>query len=271
LTDTIAPPVLLIASDQADVRSGLAVTLTSHGLRHIESVSLARAIDAAARVIPDVALVVADEAVDYAPPVIRQLREDIATRHTPIVVRIASTRQEAVDTLLGAGADRVLFTTADPATVVNTVIRLSAVTPPCRALRELRRSLAEVRARTLAQATNAAAVRTRQGQLAAALQQFRMSMIASDSSGRCVAVNAAACRVSGFSRDELVGEPMWHLALRGAGRGLRAGWSSLLVVGMFEGRCELRRKTGAPVAADLYAAAHVLPDLHVAAIQPSTT
>src|SRR5256712_11478543 len=88
--------------------------------------------------------------------------------------------------------------------------------------------------------------------------------------GLCVAANAPTTAVTGLSREEIVGKRLWDVVLPGTGRDLRTNWSTVLVVGALNGPCALRRRDGGSVAAEMYAAACILPDLHVAAIQTTS-
>jgi PAS domain S-box-containing protein len=134
----------------------------------------------------------------------------------------------------------------------------------------LRRSLTAIRQRAVDQGADAAAIRVRTAQLASALQQFKVCMLAVESSGRCVAANHSASAVTGLSRDQIVGTCVWDIVLPGTGRDLRTNWSTVVVVGALNGPCALRRCDGDSVAAEMYAAAAVLPELHVAAIQAAS-
>jgi PAS domain S-box-containing protein len=112
-------------------------------------------------------------------------------------------------------------------------------------------------------------VRVRTAQLASALQQFKVCMLALESSGRCVAANQMTTALTGLSREEIVGKCLWDIVLTGAGRDLRTNWSTV-VVGALNGPCALRRRDGGSVAAEMYVAAAILPELHVAAIQTAS-
>jgi hypothetical protein len=60
---------------------------------------------------------------------------------------------------------------------------------------------------------------------------------------------------------------LWDVVLPGTGRDLRISWQTFLAIGVLNGACALRRRNGEGAAAHMYAAAFVLPDLHVAAIK----
>jgi PAS domain-containing protein len=244
-----------------------------YGVRQVQTAAVVQAAAAAARVVPDVILISADRDADTQTATIRDLRSNLITRHTPIVARVVEPSQSIADALRSAGADRVVVATSENVTLINTIIRLSDVPAACRALRELRRSLTAIRQRAtvdVVQRTDAAAVRTRVAQLAAALHQFKVCMLAAEPSGKCVAANHATTAVTGLSREEIVGNCLWDVVLPGAGRDLRANWPTVAIVGALNGPCALRRRDGGSIAAEMYAAAAVLPELHVAAIQTAS-
>ena len=270
VSHAVVPPTLLIIAERDDVRSALAHTVRLYGVRHVQTAADGQAAATAARIIPDVIVISADHHADKQAATIRDLRTNLITRHTPIVARVVDPSQAVTDSLRSAGADRVVVATSENSTLINTIIRLSDVPAPCRALRELRRSLTAIRQRAVDQRTDPAAVRVPTPQLASALQQFKVCMLAVESSGTCVAANHVTTAVTGLSREEIVGKRIWDIVLPGAGRDLRTNWSTVVVVGALNGPCALRRRDGGSVAAEMYAAAAILPELHVAAIQTAS-
>jgi PAS domain-containing protein len=259
----------MVVAEADAVRTAVACMLRTYGVKRIEVAARACAFETAARRVPDVLLLVADQHLKDAAAAIQQLRADLTTREIPIVVALTASSRVSADALLVAGADKVVFESPDAASLVSTLLLLSDVPPHRRAVRELRRLLTPIRERAIAEQADPSAIRVRTGQIGSCLQQFRTSLLAADSTGKCVAANQAACNATGLTRDELLGRPLWAIVEAGAGGDLRAGWSTFLVVGAFHGRCALRRRYGAPVAADIYASAHLLPDLHAAAVQPT--
>ena len=249
------------------MRVALEQTMRLYGVRHLESVTEPLAVATAARMIPDVIIIGADQHVDNAAALIRNLRAELVTRHTPIVARVGAASQTSADSLRNAGADRVVLATSESATLINTVIRLSDVDGPCRSLRELRRSLAGIRQRAIDNRTDASAVRVRVAQLSSALQQFRLCMLAAESNGICVAANATTTAVTGLPREEIVGKPLWEIVRSTTSRDLRTSWSTIPVVGAFSGPCLIGRRDGSTLQADMCAAAAILPNLHALAVQ----
>jgi len=257
-SDTIVPPIVFVSAEADEVRTAVSRTLRAYGVRQLDGSPRARAVATAARMVHDVILVIADQQLKDPAALVTQLRVLPATRDTPIVVRLGPGARATSDTLLAAGADRVLNDGPESAALAGTLFRLSDITPQRRAIRELRRRLAPLTTPTLAHLTSA-------------LQQFRTLMIAADSTGRCVALNDAALMATAFSREDVIGHPVWKLLEAANGRDLRANWSTLLVVGALQGPCTLRRKYASPAPVQICVAAHVVQDVHVAAIQPATT
>lgn len=230
-------------------------TLRGYGVRRVEGAPRARVIDAAMRLVPDVILVVADQQLKEPVALIADLRASARTREVPIVVRLASGGRATSDSLLMAGADRVLNEGPESAALAGALVRLADVSPERRAIRDLRRRLATLGSPTLAQ-------------LAAVLQDATLALVAADSSGSCAAMNDALVAATAFGRDDVLGRPLWTLVDTANGRDLRSSWTTFLLVGVYRSRCTLRRKYSGPAPAEIYLSAHVLPDLHVGVIRP---
>lgn len=256
-SDTLVPPVVLIAAEADEVRTGVVRTLHGYGVRRVDAAPCARLIDTASRLVPDVILVVADPQMKDPVALIAELRASPRTREVPVVVRLGPGGRATSDALLMAGADRVLNDGPESAALAGALVRLADVSPERRAVRELRRRLAAVTAPTLTQ-------------LAAALQDAHHALVAADSSGRCAALNDPLIAATAFGRDDVIGHPLWALVDTSAGRDLRTSWTTFLLVGTYHSRCALRRKYTGPAPAEIYLSAHVLHDLHVAVIRPGT-
>jgi PAS domain-containing protein len=235
------------------VRSTVARSLRTYGVRRLEGSPRARVMQMAARLIPDVILVIADQHLKEPATLITELRTSSTTRDTPIVVRLASGGRATSDALMMAGADRVLAEGPDTAALPGALFRLAETTSPRRAIREVRRALAAVANPTLVQ-------------LASALQQSKTMMVAADSSGRCAAINDGFVTATAYARDDVIGQPVWDFLQPGNGRDIRANWRTFLVVGIFQGACLLRRKYAQPAPVQVFLASDVLPGYHVAAV-----
>ena len=254
--DTLSPPIVLIAGEGDEVRGALARTLRAYGVRQIDSASRARTVQAAASVVPDVILIVADEHLKEPTTLVTELRASAAIRDTPVLVRLSRGGRATSDALLIAGADKVLVDGPESAALAGTLFRLGDASPRQRAIRNVRRCLALCPNPTIVQ-------------LATAMQDLKTMAVAADSSGRCMAMNDGVVTATAFARDDMIGRPIWEFLQPGHGRDLRETWSTLLVVGSFQGACMLQRKYAALAPVDVYIAAHVLRDVHVAAISPT--
>ena len=239
------------------MRAAIVRTLRGYGVRRVEGAPRVRAVEAAARIVPDVILIVADQQMKEPVTLVTELRANPRTRETPIVVRLAPNGRTTSDALLMAGADRVLNDGPESAALTGALFRVADVSPERRAIRDVRRRLGAVGAPTLMQ-------------LADALQESLLALVATDSSGRCAALNDPLVAATAFARDDVIGRPLWEILEAGGGRDLRTNWTTFLLVGTFQSRCALRRKYSSPAPAEVYLSAHVVRDLHVAVIRPGT-
>jgi len=236
---------------------GLVRTLRGYGVRRVESAPRLRTVEAAARIVPDVILIVADQQMKEPVALVTELRSSPRTREAPIVVRLSTGGRATSDALLMAGADRVVNDGPEAASLTGALFRVADISPERRVVRDVRRRLAAFGAPTLTQ-------------LAEALQESTVALIATDASGCCVALNDPLVAATAFSRDDVIGRPLWEIVEAGGGRDLRTSWSTFLLVGTFHSRCALRRKYSAPAPAEIYLSAHLARDFHVAVIQPGT-
>ena len=232
-------------------------SLRGYGVRRVEGAPRARTVEAAARIVPDVILIVADAQMKEPVALVTELRASPRTREAPIVVRLAVGARATSDALLRAGADRVLNDGPESAALTGALFRVADVSPELRAIRDVRRRVAATSTPTLTQ-------------LADALQASMLALVATDSAGCCAAMNDPLITATAFGRDDVLGRPLWELIEPGGGRDLRTSWATFLLVGAFQSRCALRRKYSASAPAEVYLSAHVLRDLHVAVIRPGT-
>jgi PAS domain S-box-containing protein len=133
-------------------------------------------------------------------------------------------------------------------------------------MRELRQAVALIQAEG---GTSDRVVRKRAEALLARLGDVPVAMLVADNRGRYVDVNAAAVFLTGYSRSELLRLSVWDLTpTPQQGRGL-ALWRAFLGRGHMSGTYPLRKKSGRVVKARYFAAANVLPGLHVSALATS--
>jgi PAS domain S-box-containing protein len=88
-----------------------------------------------------------------------------------------------------------------------------------------------------------------------------------DDDGRCVDVNPAACRLTGYARDELVRKGVWDLVPPAERESLQPRWEKLVARGSLEGGGTLQTKDGGVRDVEFGAVAHFLPRLHMAFVR----
>jgi PAS domain-containing protein len=139
-----------------------------------------------------------------------------------------------------------------------------------RAVEALVETLARVRASAIAQ--REVAVEMRQRLAAARIRHFSnapaISVLAAGEDRRLLAVNAAACALTGFQRKQLSRMKVEDLCAA-APRIVDARWRRFIDSGQFEGPCRLRRQSGEIVRVHCVAATDVAAAVHIAAFASS--
>jgi PAS domain S-box-containing protein len=95
------------------------------------------------------------------------------------------------------------------------------------------------------------------------LSKIRAALLIANDRGRYLIVNAAAAKLTGYRRSELLQRSVWDLTpaiKQSVGRRL---WRDFLVRGRMGGNYVLRQKNGRVVRARYAAIANVLPGIHV--------
>jgi PAS domain S-box-containing protein len=114
--------------------------------------------------------------------------------------------------------------------------------------------------------TPESAVRVRAETVLRLIRTVRAAILIANSRGRYVDVNRAATRLTGYSRSELVGMAVWDLTPTPRLTLSRRLWRDFLTRGRMSGQYQIRHKTGRMVTAQYFAAANVLPGVHVSAL-----
>lgn len=136
-------------------------------------------------------------------------------------------------------------------------------------LRELRQTLAVIRARAKEQRQRAVTLRERaRAALAEAQTIIAISAIALDDGARQLAANGSACALTGYSEGELARMNLRGLMGSEWDSRTEREWRHFLSRGHLAGICVLKRKTGELVTVRYAAMAHVFPGVHIAALAP---
>jgi PAS domain S-box-containing protein len=92
------------------------------------------------------------------------------------------------------------------------------------------------------------------------------TVLVANSRARYVDVNDGATLLTGYTRRELLMMSVWDLTVDADVADGKAMWRTFLEAGELGGDYHLRRKNGRIVHTTFFAAAHVLPGLHVSAL-----
>jgi PAS domain S-box-containing protein len=88
------------------------------------------------------------------------------------------------------------------------------------------------------------------------------SVVLADNDARCMAVNTAACRLTGYSESELLARSVCDLARPDSYAHARMLWERFLAIGECEGEFLMVQKNGANVVIQLCALTNITPGLH---------
>jgi PAS domain S-box-containing protein len=98
------------------------------------------------------------------------------------------------------------------------------------------------------------------------LARLPVALLVVNNHARYIDANRAATILTGYSRQELLRLSVWDLTPPAERTGGQAQWRSFLRRGELSGTYRLQTKTGGIVKASFFAAANVLPGLHVSAL-----
>jgi two-component system, NarL family, sensor histidine kinase UhpB len=94
-------------------------------------------------------------------------------------------------------------------------------------------------------------------------------ILLTDDEGRCVDVNAAACRLMALERHDVVGRSVFDV-VPGLDDQSRARWRAFIERGSSAGEYVLAARDGTRKTVEYHAVAHVLPGLHLAIVRDVT-
>lgn len=98
-------------------------------------------------------------------------------------------------------------------------------------------------------------------------QHAHDAVLIMDDSLRYVDVNDAACVLTGYGRDELLGMQIGELIPEQHALQLSEKWTAFLENGRLMGESQVRRKDGAVIAVEYRSAANILPGMHMAILR----
>jgi PAS domain S-box-containing protein len=256
--------LVLVASSDTVRRAAIVAAAEQAGHRVLEAVDGLHAVTAAKRYVPD--LLIADAVLPQldGPQVATSLAENPDTADVSIVLVEGSAAPETSDVTGVVVTESIADVTREMARLRSrrTVVSDGIVT--------LRRALADVRASAGDHDDgDGGGIRVRARQIANSVEESMISVLVADDEARYVEANAAACALSGYSRDELLALTIWDLTPEQRVPQDRRLWDRFLRDGRFEGSYRIRRRTGETVTIRCAASANISPGLHVSALAPA--
>jgi PAS domain S-box-containing protein len=199
-------------------------------------------------------------------------RSNAATADIPILMIILDDNPdvEAAGRLVGASA--LLVRPPSTATVAALARQLILATPPALITRRrVYRTLADLRKDANAHPPHPAAIEEQARQLLTHLGSTHSSIVLANDEARCIAVNAAACQLTGYSESELLSRSVWDLAPLDASEHAHMLWDRFLVNGECAGDFRMVQKDGATVAIQLCAQTNIAPGLHATVVETASS
>jgi PAS domain S-box-containing protein len=257
--------LVLVASSDNVRRAQIVRAAEQAGHRVLEALDGVHAATTATRYVPD--LLIADAVLPEldGPQVATRLAENPDTADVSVVL-VGSAAAEPTD----PDPTRILVESiADVTREMATL--LSRRTAASDGIVTLRRALADVRAAAgdLGLDGVAATALVRARQIANSVEESMISVLVADDDARYVEANAAACALSGYSREELLRMTIWDLTPEQRVPQDRRLWDRFKRDGRFEGSYRIRRRTGETVTIRCAASANVSLGLHVSALAPA--
>ena len=254
---------MLVASNDNARRAETVRAAEQNGYRVLEALDGLQAVTTATRYIPD--LLIADVVLPQLDgmQLATTLKENPDTSDvvTILVGKLeATTDVPDLQSVIGAS-------TKDIADMMATL--LSRRTTASDGIVTLRRALADVRASANGPAVDGTTALVRARQIANSVEELMISVLVADDDARYVEANAAACALSGYSREELLSMTIWDLTPEQRVPRDRRLWDRFKRDGRFEGSYRIRRRTGETVTIRCAASANVSPGLHVSALAPA--
>jgi CheY-like chemotaxis protein len=261
-------PLILLVDDDQDTREMYAWYLESRGLRVEQAGAAARGFDVAIASRPD--FIVTDFTLPGADgfSLAARVRESRTIGDTPMILLTGRSLVGAASDRAAQLFERVLQKPVLPDQLVGEIVPL---------LLERTTMMLQTRLRTARVAVQTAAKGRRERDLPRVLEIVEgvvdaadapIAALLADTSARYIGVNDAACVLTGRARAELLSMSVWDLTPGGSLPEARRQWEAFVEAGSLEGAYALTTGQGGFVTTRFAAAAHVLPDCHLALLQP---
>ena len=265
------PPLVLVFDRDAGTRAWYRAAFVSTDYRVAEAADGAEALELLTGQLPD--LIITELRTHHRDGLTLCVikRSSHATADIPILMVTLNGDADIAAAARLVGAAALIEKPRSSEALLAAADRLLVATSPDRlSRRQLCRALANLRMHAGLQAAWPDTLEQRARHLLAEAPSASSVLIANDQ-GKSVAVNAAACDLTGFSEAELIDRSVWDFARRGAIDRARLPWKPFLLNGECGQELIILRKGGSEIAVHLCALANVAPGLHavVAGRKPS--
>jgi PAS domain S-box-containing protein len=247
---SLSSPLVLVFDRDAAIRAWYSKAFVSTGYRVSEAANGTDALEFLTSQVPD--LIITELRPDHRDGltlgVIKRLNASTADIPIVMMMRDADPDVKAAALLVSAGT--LLDKPPSATGVLALANQLMMATPVARVTRrDLYRTLAGLK-------------EAGEGQLPTTMSAAVSSVMLADGQAKCIAVNAAACHLTGYSAAELTARSIWDLGRPDGHERARMLWGRFLVNGQCAGEFLTVHKDGAEVTIQLCAAANIAPGLH---------
>ena len=256
-------PLVLLVDDDLDTREMYAWSLEVRGYQVLSAISAAQGFDLARSEHPDAVV------TDYTLPgedgfvLAERLRADETLGALPLLLvsgrAFVGTSGERATALF----DRILLKPVLPDQLMENV---AAVTLD-RAAARLQRQLNDVRARLAVVPKTSDVSRILDAVTATTADGEPPAALLADNTAQYIAVNDAACQLTGRTREELLSLHVWDLTpIRAIDDGRKA-WARFVETGVQSGAYVLTNPSGEEIEARFAASADIVPGCHLSLLQ----
>lgn len=256
-------PLVLLVDDDLDTREMYAWSLEARGFDVVGAARVAEGFALAQAQRPDAIV------TDYTLPgedgfvLAERVRGDAALASTPTV--LVSGRAFVGDSGERASAlfDRILLKPVLPDQLIENI----AVATLDRASAKLQRQLRDVRARLATVPRTSDISRILEAVNEVVTDGDVPAALLADNAAQCIAVNDAACALTGRSREELLSLHVWDLSPQRKVDDGRQIWARFVESGSLSGAYVLTIPSGQEIEARFAASTDVLPGCHLSLLQ----
>jgi PAS domain S-box-containing protein len=256
------PPLVLVFDRDARTRAWYRDAFASADYRMAEAAEGPEAVALLTSRLPD--LVVAELRRNHRDGLTLCIvtRSTAATADIPVLLVMFDSDPDVEAAALLVGGSAVLAKPRTETAVLSAASRLILGTPQANfTRRHLHRTLADLRQNAGTHAEITTLGENARELLTHVASEFSSIVLANDDA-KCMAVNAAACQLTGYTESELLARSLWDLARPDAHPRARLLWDRFLAGGECTGEFQMVRKDGSEVTIQVSGVSNIAPGLH---------